>query len=91
MSDQENDDIANWAEGLTPEGAPGEVSAYMRKVLGDRGYEKAVENQDFYVATHLQRQGLINVLLVIVAFYGVVIGAVATVALVAFVIQIIFG
>jgi hypothetical protein len=83
MEEPADDDIAQWAAGLTPDGSPGLVSQRMREFLGDSGYEKAMAEHEAATAMHLQRQTLINNLLT----FGVV-GLVASVTLL---IQIIFN
>ena len=84
------DDIAKWAEGLSPEGAPGIMSQRMREYLGDAGYEKAVAQSDALSALFLQRNSLTNSILSLILFYGVVFGLVALVASVALLIRFIF-
>lgn len=89
MSD-EPDDIARWAENLSPEGAPGIMSLRMREYLGDQGYEKAVAQNDAVSALYLQKQTLFNTLLSLFVFYGVLFGAVAMVASMALLVKFIF-
>lgn len=86
MTDPTDDDdpIAAWAQGLTPEGAPGEMATMMRKVLGDEGYEQALAQHNALSELHINRQHLINKILTLVVVYGVVIMVTFSVALVIF-------
>lgn len=72
MINDDDDAIAAWAEQLTPEGAPGEMSTMMRKVLGDAGYEKMVADHEIITNLHITRQFLINKILTLVCALGVV-------------------
>ena len=84
------DDIAKWAESLSPEGAPGVMSQRMREYLGDQGYEKAVAQNDAAAALYLQKNALINSIMQLVVVYGTLLGLVALVASVALVVKFIF-
>lgn len=90
-TDDTDDDIARWAESLSPEGSPGIISQKMRAYLGDKGYEKALAQNDAAAALYLQKRVAINNLLTIAATYSFIFGLVALVAFVAFVIRYIFG
>lgn len=84
------DDIARWAESLSPEGAPGLMSQRMREFLGDQGYEKAVAQNDALASLYLQKQSLFNSVLSLALVYGILFGAVGLVAAIAIVIKFIF-
>lgn len=73
MTDSDDDAIAAWAQGLTPEGAPGEMAVMMRKILGDEGYEQALAQHDALSDLHLDRQRLVNKILMLVVIYGAII------------------
>lgn len=86
----EPDDIARWAESLSPEGSPGVMTQRMREFLGDQGYEKAVAQNDAVSALYLQKQTLFNTILMLVVCYGLLLGTVAFAASVAILIKFIF-
>lgn len=86
----DDDNIAQWASSLTPEGAPGVMSQRMREFLGDQGYEKAVAQNDAAAALYLHKQTLFNNILSLVVFYGTLLGMVSLVASVALLIKFIF-
>lgn len=88
--DDDHDDIARWAETLSPEGSPGIVSQRMREYLGDQGYEKAVAQNDALSALYLQRQSLTNSLFSLAVVYVVVFGLIGVIAAVALTIKFIF-
>ncbi len=85
----DEDDIAKWADSLSPEGSPGVMSKRLREYLGDRGYEKIVAQNDAASEAYLTKQRLINNILSLVVFYGVIFGFVALVASVAVLIKFI--
>lgn len=89
--DDEDDAIAAWAQSLSPEGAPGEMSVMMRKVLGDVGYERAVAQHEALSDLHIGRQRLINKILMLIVIYGIVLGTLASVTLVAVSLRNFFG
>lgn len=90
MDDVPDDEIARWAEGLSPEGAPGVMSQRMREFLGDQGYEKAVAQNDAMAALYLQKQTLLNNILTLVVSYGALFGIIGLVGSTALVIKFIF-
>ncbi len=83
MENDENDDIAEWAKNLTPEGGPGEMPKRMRELLGDQGYEKAVAQQDASAERYLERQNLINSILTMFLSFGTLFGVVGLFAAIA--------
>lgn len=86
----DEEEITQWASGLTPEGSPGTRTQQMREYLGDEGYEKVIARQDALADGYLQRQALINSLLSEVAVFGALFGLIALVAAIAVVAHIIF-
>jgi hypothetical protein len=85
------DEIAKWAENLTPEGSPGEVASVMRKFLGDQGYERAVAQNELLTDMHIVRQDRINRILGLIVVYGNVFGVLGAGVLLALIIRNIFG
>lgn len=90
MDDLPDDEIAKWAESLSPEGAPGVMSQRMREYLGDQGYEKAVAQNDAAAALYLRKNLLFNNILTLIVFYGTLFGLVGLVAFIALVVKFIF-
>lgn len=86
----EPDDISRWAEGLAPDGDPGALSQRMREYLGDRGYEKAVEQNDIVSTLYIEKQRLFNNILSLVVVYGVLFVLVGLVAAGTLLIKIVF-
>jgi hypothetical protein len=80
------DPISEWANNLTPEGAPGEMATMMRKMLGDQGYERMVAQHDAITEMHMERQRLINKILSLIVIYGTFFGALAAGSLMALVV-----
>jgi hypothetical protein len=84
------DDIARWAEGLSPDGSPGILAAHARLQLGDEGYEKMVAYQDTVSKLYLQKQSSIASIWSMVGVYLVLYGLVGFVAIVTLLIKFIF-
>jgi hypothetical protein len=88
--DEQPDDIARWAEGLSPDGSPGVMSQKMREYLGDAGYEKAMAQSEAVSALYLQKNSLTNSILFLILVYGTIYGLLGFVASVALLIKFIF-
>lgn len=83
-------DPAEWAAGLTPDGAPGAYSQFMRAQLGDAGYEKLVAHNEAVSKLSLQKHTSITQIYGAVAVYSVLYGFVGLVAAIAAVAKFIF-
>lgn len=81
MSDPSDDDIAKWAAGLSPDGAPGIAQQRAREYFGDKRYEEMVEQNNAVTNHQLGRMAAINNLLALAVLYGLV-GLVGFVAVV---------
>lgn len=84
---EDDDAISAWAQGLAPEGSPGEMSVMMRKAFGDENYERMVAQHETLTDLHISRQRSINNILTLVTFYGVVIVPLSIVAIVSIIIR----
>lgn len=73
------DDISSWAEGLTPDGSPGQMAEAMRQWFGDKGYEKIVAHNEAIAEGALARQRLVNGLLSVVILFIAVFGIIGTI------------
>lgn len=69
-------EIREWARGVTPDGAPGRLSAMMREFLGDQRYEEEVDRYNKVADITLERGQAVNNLLsvstALVSLYGIV-------------------
>lgn len=81
MDEPSEEEITQWAEGLSPDGAPGLMAQRMRQYLGDKRYEQTMAHNDAAAVLYLSKQSLINNILSIVVYLGLV-GLVGFVALV---------
>ena len=86
----DDDEIAKWAEKLSPEGSPGVMSRQMRQYLGDEGYEKMVALNDTLSELSVQRSTQSNNILTLAAIFMMLYGFVGLVVFVAFAIKFIF-